>query len=217
MKDMGKDPMEPKGLRKWFQRDNLIIVILSGVLLLVIALPTEKEKVATSGNANVSGSSLQGGGQDAAVQNAVQYGAGDVLAGSITEYETAMEKRLAEILEGMSGAGEVEVMITFASTGELVVEKDHSTSESGTDETDSQGGSREVHQTESVQTTVYSGGSNAGEPYVVKTLMPRVEGVLVAAQGAGTGEVSRNITEAVQALFDIEAHKIKVIRMKGTQ
>ena len=32
----------------------------------------------------------------------------------------------------------------------------------------------------------------------------------------GSGDTSRNITEAVQALFGIEAHKIKVLKMRGT-
>ena len=41
-----------------------------------------------------------------------------------------------------------------------------------------------------------------------------VKGVLIAAQGADNSVVSRNIVEAVMALFQIEAHKIKIIKMK---
>ena len=41
-----------------------------------------------------------------------------------------------------------------------------------------------------------------------------VTGVLIAAQGADNSVVSRNIVEAVMALFQIEAHKIKVMKMK---
>lgn len=41
-----------------------------------------------------------------------------------------------------------------------------------------------------------------------------VTGVLVAAQGADNSVVSRNIVEAVMALFQVEAHKIKVMKMK---
>lgn len=39
-----------------------------------------------------------------------------------------------------------------------------------------------------------------------------VEGVAVVAEGGGNAIVIRNITEVVQALFDVETHKIKVIR-----
>ena len=38
--------------------------------------------------------------------------------------------------------------------------------------------------------------------------------MLVIAQGAGNGNVSRTIVEIAQALFDVEAHKVKVVRME---
>ena len=41
-----------------------------------------------------------------------------------------------------------------------------------------------------------------------------VTGVLIAAQGADNSVVSRNIVEAVMALFQVEAHKIAVMKMK---
>ena len=41
-----------------------------------------------------------------------------------------------------------------------------------------------------------------------------VTGVLIAAEGADNSVVSRNIVEAVMALFQVEAHKIKVMKMK---
>ena len=50
---------------------------------------------------------------------------------------------------------------------------------------------------------------------MVKTLNPRVEGVLVVAEGAGDGTVARNITEIAQALFGVEAHRVKVVSMGG--
>lgn len=41
-----------------------------------------------------------------------------------------------------------------------------------------------------------------------------VTGVLIAAQGAKDFTVERKIQQAVMALFQIEAHKIKVMKMK---
>jgi stage III sporulation protein AG len=41
-----------------------------------------------------------------------------------------------------------------------------------------------------------------------------VEGVSVVAQGGGDSQIQKNITEVIQALFGIEAHKIKVVKMK---
>lgn len=45
---------------------------------------------------------------------------------------------------------------------------------------------------------------------------PKVTGVLIAAQGAGQPMVVREIKEAVQALFQLEPHKIKITKLKVT-
>lgn len=213
-------------MKKWFQRDNLIIIILSGILLLVIALPTGSNgKDAGSGTGETAGGSNTGKtAQQQSGSTANRGNTGVASSGgyaqdgedSLTEYEKALESRLQAILEGMAGAGKVEVMITFSSSEELVVEKDRPMTRSNTTESDGEGGTRTIYQTDSGESTVYRSDGSDSEPYVVKTLTPKVEGVLVAAQGAGTGEVTKNITEAIQALFDLEAHKIKVIRMKAS-
>ena len=41
-----------------------------------------------------------------------------------------------------------------------------------------------------------------------------ITGVLIAAQGADNSVVSRNIVEAVMALFEVEAHRIRIMTMK---
>ena len=41
-----------------------------------------------------------------------------------------------------------------------------------------------------------------------------VKGVLIAAEGAADPVVVQKIQQAVMALFQIEAHKIKIIKMK---
>lgn len=221
--------VEEKGLGKWFRRDNLIILILSGVLLLIIAMPTKDSDNRTAqnnGSTQKSGSTQnsvntqngyntqENAGTESSSENSQGESAAETFWGSLSDYEAAMEERLEQILEGMDGAGKVRVMITFAASQELVVEKDRPITRSNTTESDSEGGNRSVYQIESGETTIYSTQGTDSEPYVVKTLTPEVEGVLIAAEGAGTGEVSKNITEAVQALFDLEAHKIKVVKMK---
>ncbi len=222
MKEKLKQLKEQKGLGKWFQRDNLIIIILSGILLLVIALPTKTNKDSDTGGSGGNFSGITGSNNTSLVRE--QSGGNNTtseegqasFAEYEAEYEAELERRLEEILEGMAGAGKVKVMITFASSKELVVEKDRPMTRSNTTESDGEGGTRTIYQTDSGETTVYHGEGSDSEPYVVKTLTPKVEGVLVAAQGAGTGEVTKNITEAIQALFDLAAHKIKVIRMKSS-
>ena len=52
------------------------------------------------------------------------------------------------------------------------------------------------------------------DSYVSKIREPSIEGVTVVAQGGGNAVIQKNITEVIQALFGIEAHKIKVVKMK---
>lgn len=106
-----------------FNKKHLLILLLFGVLLLVIAIPSGENPIQTS----------QG---------------------------TDVEKRLTNVLNQMQGVGEVQVMITY--------QEDKS-----------------------------------------------VEGVVVVAEGGDNAVVVQNITGVVQALFDVDSHKIKVI--KGNQ
>ena len=57
--------------------------------------------------------------------------------------------------------------------------------------------------------TAYQDGR--GTPFVAKTITPKVEGVLVVAEGAGKGNMTSEITQIAQALFGVEAHKVKVL------
>ena len=52
---------------------------------------------------------------------------------------------------------------------------------------------------------------------MVQELEPVVEGVIVIAEGGGNAAVKQNILEAVEALFPVEAHKIKIMKMEGSK
>lgn len=221
--------VDKKGIRKWFKRDNLIILILSGVLLLIIALPTKGNGAGgvgqgTEGTKTVQNAGGTGGAMSQSTAGASPSGSGNAAGGGEDgssggtageDYAGYLEQKLKETLSGMAGVGKVSVMITLASSEELVVEKDEPVSRSNTTENDSAGGSRSIYEVESRPQTIYRTQGSDSEPYVVKTLLPKVEGVVVVAEGAGTGSTSKNITEVVQALFGIEANKIKVVK-KGT-
>lgn len=190
---------------KWFKKDNLIVLVLAGVLLFIIALPTEdnRENAAKDNKTNINDNDS---GKEAAA------GSGDYGNGQ-DEYSAQLEARLEEILSGVEGVGKVRVMVTLASSEELVLEKDKPSSRTQTNETDSSGGTRIITQMENDEETVYITEGSDSSPYVVKTIVPQVEGVVVVAEGCGRGSIDKNVTEIVQALFGIEAHKVKVVKM----
>lgn len=210
MKKSWEQWAKEKGLEKWFRKENLVVLILSGVLLFIIALPTESGKSGSQADQE-EGSVLTLRGLEEQAAESRENSSAD---GTDEAYAAGLEERLTDILSDMEDVGKVRVMITLKSSEERIVEKEQPVSRSATNESDTQGGSRVVNQAETGDTTVYRTDGSASEPYVVKTLTPEIEGVLVVAEGAGSGSVNKTITEIVQALFGVEAHKVKVVKME---
>jgi len=123
-------------------KEKLIFLFCSGLLLFVLALPTEKE---------------------AEVKAEV---AAEI---PLTEsYEELLELRVQNILQGVEGVGEVEVMVSL--NGEK-------------------------------KTTMFE-----EEP------AQEVLGIIISADGGGSSVVKAEISEAMEALFGLPSHKIKVLK-----
>ena len=174
------------------RKNRLVLLLLAGILLLVIAIPVSEPSEETLEDTQ-------------STQSATMQETGD--------YEEYLEKKTARALEDVEGVGEVTVMITLKSDGQKIIEKDQSSSAQTTEEADSGGGTRSVEDQSSDKTSIYEQTADgASTPYVSKELAPEVEGVVVIADGGDDAVVARNITEAVQALFGVEAHKIKIMK-----
>lgn len=187
-----------KNLRK----DQLLILLLTGIFLMVIAVPAGKTKENTS--------STSGG-------NTGKMGSGTSTGTDEEAYITYQEDRLSRTLSQIEGAGEVKVMITLKSSAEKVLDKDTESGQETVTEEDSQGGTRQSSKASKKESTVYgndgeSSSRGNGSPYVSKELSPEIEGVVVVADGGGNAVVKENISSAVQALFDIEPHKIRIMK-----
>ena len=63
--------------------------------------------------------------------------------------------------------------------------------------------------------TVFSQSDGNETPFVNKEILPKIDGVLIVAEGGADASVRKNISEAVEALFGLDAHKIKIVKMKG--
>ena len=182
---------------KKLRKDQLLILLLVGILLLVIAIPVPKNTDKTKGSGSVASD-----GQIKGMDSDVDF--------AYIEY---LEKHLAASLSQIDGAGEVDVMITLKSSTEKIIEKDQNQQTETVTESDSQGGTRTTSNLSHEESTIYEDRSDSTkEPYVSKTITPQVEGVLVIASGGGQAVVKENITEAVRALFDIDTHKIRIVK-----
>lgn len=199
-------------LQGLWKKENMLVLALVGVLLMVIAMPTGTKQEMADGESRPSAQTGK-----AAQTDGGEKGTGTELqAERQTESAAeALETRLEALLETMDGVGKTAVMVTLEGSETRIVEKDRPESAQQLSENDSAGGSRENVTRESEETTVYlSEADGSKAPYVKQRLEPKVLGVTVVAQGGGNPAVQKNISDVIQALFGVEAHKIKVVKMK---
>lgn len=200
---------------KKLRKDQLVVMILCGILLCVVALPVkEKDSASSEGKSNISDRSSATMGKSAQTSEEPDSVWQEAGAESFS-YTVYWEEKLKKSLSRIEGAGEVEVLITLRESEERVLEKDVPEQVSETSETDAEGGSRIISEKRQEEATVYT-VNEAGQnvPYVSKVIQPVVEGVVVIAQGGDSEIVKQNIIETIQVLFDIEANKIRVVKMK---
>lgn len=117
-------------------------------------------------------------------------------------YVTDLEARVADLVSGVSGAGEAQVMLTVDSFYSYEYAWDstvrHTASDSHTEE-------------ERTQTLVLSAESTgARTPVLLRVREPAVRGVVVVCSGGGEPAVQRKVISLIGALFDLGADRICV-------
>lgn len=184
-------------------KDKWLLLLAAGLILLILAFPGGKSEGDSKQDLlEVSETSASNDRKEAL----------EVSANASETYEKQMEERVKEILSHVDGVGKVDVMIVLKSSEEKVLRVDKNTSVSMTQETDSSGGSRKVESQDISEDTILSGSGDGGAPVIEKELKPVVSGVVISAGGGGSQKVKAEISEAMVALFDIPAHKIKVLK-----
>ena len=123
-------------------------------------------------------------------------------------YEKELEQRIAGLLDRVEGVGKADVMVVLKSSEERVFHVDKDSRTSATEEKGEDG--RIVREQELSESTVMGGGNQG--PVVEKELTPEVAGIVISADGGGNASVRAEISEAMEALFGLPAHKIKVLK-----
>lgn len=121
-----------------------------------------------------------------------------------------LEKKLEGILSKMEGVGKVSVMITYSKGSEVVPMQNETSKVSSTQETDSEGGSRVIQETDKTTEIVYSDGTKIETQTVIN---PVVKGAIVIAEGASNATVKSNIVSAVEAITGVATYKVQVFEM----
>ena len=179
------------GKNKW------LVMLAVGLIFLILAFPFGSEKK----------EDLEESSDSVSLQREETETADDAVS-----YERFLEQRLEDILSHVDGVGQVEVMIVLKSSEEKVWRVDRDTSYSITQETDQNGGSRRVESQAVTENTILSGQTGKEEPLLTKEMKPEISGVIISAEGGKSPQVQAEISAAVEALFDVPSHKIKVLK-----
>lgn len=176
---MSRQPLNLKkisDLRK-IGKEKLILLALAGILL-------------------IGSSYFESVGHDEKVETTTENNEYSI------QYENTIKEEIKKMIESIDGVSDVEVMVTFKSGKEKILQED---SDSSTNEN----GDTTVK-----KTTVILNQNGGDYPYVIKEIYPKIEGVAITASGLQLSNKSGEIVNMVAALFDIPVHKISVINNK---
>lgn len=125
--------------------------------------------------------------------------------------EDTLETRLENILSNIVGVGNVDVLITYNETEEIIPVYNKNGKKSTTNETDSSGGTRVVEDNESSEEVVLENNKIITQ----KTVSPKIEGAIITATGASNSNVKAYIIQAVEAATGLPTHKIQVFEKRN--
>lgn len=129
----------------------------------------------------------------------------------LAEYN--LEQSLEDILSKISGVGKVKVLVTYSETSEVIAMYNEKQTASNTEETDTNGGVRKIEETDTNREIIYEEKNGQKTPITQKVVMPKIEGAIITAEGAGNVNVKTNIIQAVSAATGLSTYRIQVFEM----
>lgn len=174
------------------KKENVILIILAGILLMIVAWPTEDLNKNTSGGlfpslTNRNGDSawqmagtneetniVENSNTRTSIDNHNRYEDTNLLRNDY-DLQCGLESRLEGILSKVEGCENISVMITFENQ------------------------------------VINNYMSDMQYDYCFS--YPKITGVAVVIDGKNNPEIKETVTYIIQALFSLDAHKIRVVNM----
>ena len=128
--------------------------------------------------------------------------------------ESAIENKLKMILSKIQGVGDVDVLITYSETSQIIPIFNEDWQENSTEETDKEGGTRKINETTTKKDIVYEEKNGEKTPITKSVISPKIEGAIITAEGANDANVKAKIVSAVEAVTGVGSHKIQVFEMQ---
>jgi stage III sporulation protein AG len=125
------------------------------------------------------------------------------------EYVQQLEKKVKELLRGIDGVGNPDVMLTLESGSEYVYQSETKRS---TDRTDTSGETTQ-ERLDDEHTIVMVEGDNGKKQALIRTeLTPKIQGIVVVCDGADQVSVQTQIIDVLTTAFGISSARVSVAK-----
>lgn len=128
------------------------------------------------------------------------------------EYLEKTEARLERLLSGVQGVGKVSVMLTLEHGVEYRYARDEKLSQNSTTTYSSGIPQRLEEEQEQEQSYLLVDSSGGRRPLVLTELPPRIQGVVVVCEGAGSAPVASRVIDVVTTSLGITSLQVCVVQ-----
>jgi stage III sporulation protein AG len=193
--------------QKQLRNPLAICLVLAFVLLAMnVLLPSNKSLTSNK----LSGTTVEGKvNNDSVTKETVE-----TVQNNEKSYEEEQKIDLENILKKMNGVGDVEVMMSFDNGEKKIPAYDTNAQKSITEETDTVGGKRVSNQNTDSSKIVMTTNDGNNEPFILTTYKPKLNGVIILAEGAENSKTKYEIEQAVSKLYNLGLDKVNVYSMK---
>lgn len=155
-----------------------------------------------------AGGAGAGEGSPYAQDSAWQY-AGD--------YADDLERQLEELLSGIQGTGECQVMVTLSQGLEYIYASEDKTSQDQTQDLEGGSASRlQQKDTSEGKIVLLEDSSGSSQPLLSSMRQPQVNGVAVVCDGGHSAVVSQRVVETVSCVLGIRPSQVSVSPREAT-
>ena len=134
---------------------------------------------------------------------------------TVEQYTKGVEERLTGLITSIDGVGRAQVMVTLQSTAETVYAQEEKRT---TDKTQDPSGTERVgrtNQKENVEQKYILVDSEYGrrQALVVTQLQPKIQGVVIACEGADNVRVEQRLIHVVTTALGIPSTRVCVVKI----
>ncbi|HLR62440.1 MAG TPA: stage III sporulation protein AG [Lentibacillus sp.] len=184
----------------------IFVIGLIGLLLLIIG------NVFSSGDENDAPSMNYDPSENAKEQSTDEtFSNKSSKTSDVKEIEGSYEDDLKNMLNKIEGISEAEVMVNLDSTKVKVYEKNLITGQQVTEESDTNGGTRDIEDSQKETQVVLVNQGDKEVPLLIRTDKPEVRGVFVVAKGVDHATVEKRAVEAISRVLDVPTHRVSVM------